>query len=281
VSRGVCFSSVLEVANQSLAQMPEDWADRRQKIVTENQDVKADEWRVDLYRHFCLKAAESLAKALQSLKHDKFIIAFDECTNIKPRVTTDKLVAGTDPKFLSPAHGISLLALQRMIKAQDSFPIRGFNYWFLFRDTSSTIAEFFHSRNKVSSARHATHTNLPPWPYLGFDMMVESPAATPRSALSYNRLKDYGRPVRLIFPTLFFSNSLRSFHGSIGQPMVPPISYLYPDKSSTHVKGHPILIPIMLTMSLQHFPNDSPSSLRQATLGLYSPRKVSEVICGS
>ncbi|KAF8331360.1 uncharacterized protein EI90DRAFT_3057670, partial [Cantharellus anzutake] len=41
-----------------------------------------DEWRKELYRHFCLEPAKSLAMDPQGLKHDKFIIAFDECTNM-------------------------------------------------------------------------------------------------------------------------------------------------------------------------------------------------------
>ncbi|KAF8324217.1 uncharacterized protein EI90DRAFT_3076370 [Cantharellus anzutake] len=100
---------------------------------------------------------------LQRLKHDKFIIAFDECKNIKPLVPFAERV-GT--RILSPIYGISLLALQRMIKTQDLFAIQGFEFWFLFLDSSFTTAEFprSHSRNEVSSARHAAFLPLPPWP---------------------------------------------------------------------------------------------------------------------
>jgi hypothetical protein len=162
-SHGVYFTSVLKAANESLASMPKHLADQRQKISTEIDIGNLHNWHQDLYQHFCLEAAESLAMGLQRLKHDKFIIAFDECTNIKPPVPIAKRVV----RILSPVYGISLLALQRMIKTQDPFSIQGFNFWFLFLDTSFTTAEFSHSRNEVSSARHTALRPLPPWLYLG------------------------------------------------------------------------------------------------------------------
>ncbi|KAF8324172.1 uncharacterized protein EI90DRAFT_2364887 [Cantharellus anzutake] len=109
VSRGVLFESVFEATNRSLAN-------------------EIDKWHKELCRHFCLKATKNLAIDLQRLGHDKFIAAFDECTNIISRSSTLKLAVGTGSKFLSLAYMMSILALQRMIKAQDEFPIEGLNF---------------------------------------------------------------------------------------------------------------------------------------------------------
>jgi len=94
-----------------------------------------------------------------------------------------------------------------MIKVQDKYwdPKCKCTFWYLFLDTNSTIADFFPSRDKVSSARQTELAALPPWSYVGFDLMVDptATAQTPKEALSFNYLKAYGRPVCLTFSAVF------------------------------------------------------------------------------
>ncbi|KAF8324220.1 uncharacterized protein EI90DRAFT_3292298 [Cantharellus anzutake] len=178
-SRGVCFTSVLEVANESLASMPKHLANRRQKISTDIDVNNIYNWRNGLYKHFCLEAAKSLAMGLQRFKHDRFIIAFDECKNIKPPVPFPECVGA---RTLSPIHGISLLALQRMIKTQDPFHTKGLTFGSFSLIQASRLLS---SLDLIHATRyHQPGMLLSYRSHLGPIKLVESSVLTPSEALS-------------------------------------------------------------------------------------------------
>ncbi|KAF8324222.1 uncharacterized protein EI90DRAFT_3076385 [Cantharellus anzutake] len=218
--RGACFESVLEEAYRSLTTLPGHLVARRQRIIVENDLRGVGEWRKELYRHFCLEPAKNLAVDLQRLKHDKFIIAFDECTNMG---STREPAVRTNPRSLSPAYGMSLLALLRMIKAQDEFPIDKFNFWFLFLDTDPMVAQFFDACLEVPSVRDTRLMMLGPWVRLGFDVMVESSAKTPGDALLYNHLIRYGRPYWSTYDSIsFIAVTKHKLYMRSGTPYLDP-----------------------------------------------------------
>src|SRR5687768_16511652 len=146
--RGAAFESVKASATAKLANMPKPLVDRRTTIVAETKADALEMWRTSLYKTFCLEPAQKLAKRFRSLdpKRKRFIIAFDECTNMspgyQPSQTSD---SQSDDKvtFIQPVFGMTLLAVQRIIKAQDQFLdlIPNFSFWFLFLDTNSVIAD--------------------------------------------------------------------------------------------------------------------------------------------
>ena len=95
---------------------------------------------------------------------------------------------------------MSLIALQRIIKAGDKSVAHGVTIWYLLLDTNSSIFELAPSGSNSPSDRLIDHmVPLPVWPYLGFNQMVPAEygedAATAGEALSIEHLKVYGRPV--------------------------------------------------------------------------------------
>ena len=117
---------------------------------------------------------------------EDFLLVFDECTQLNFKLDDDKPVGGIDK--------MSLMALQRMLKAGDRYP-----FWTFLLDTNSGID---HVQPRVggvaNSARLADdHRTLPVFPYMEFDVMLKDARRprTPMEALRLENLKMYGRPV--------------------------------------------------------------------------------------
>ncbi len=142
--RKAAFESVQMAAEGSLHTMPASLVDKRKQT---HMDAWAiDSWRNRLYTHFCSTPAKELTVKLKNGGYHRFIIAFDECRNINFRSRSN------------PAQGMSLLALQQMIRAQDFHPTKDFPFWVLFLGTDPTIAESFPLPEYASSARsHRSH----------------------------------------------------------------------------------------------------------------------------
>jgi hypothetical protein len=148
-------------------------------------DQRRENWYRELYESFCLDSALRLSRAIHRRPNGskRFVLAFDGCS------------------FLDRAQssGMTLTALQRIIKAQDLFQsqLDGFIFWFLFLDTNPRIMDFFPKRNKESTGHLATLRPLPPWLYFDFDLLVpDVNPRTPYDALALQHLRRYGRPVR-------------------------------------------------------------------------------------
>ncbi|ETW75888.1 hypothetical protein HETIRDRAFT_390312 [Heterobasidion irregulare TC 32-1] len=147
-------------------------------------------WHKSLLRVLVRPHMEALSELVHSRGHRRFIIAFDECTTLNSRIGIS-----TDPKLIPPRNEMSLIALQRIVKAADHL-ILPVKFWFLLLDTNSSlydlvppgqIAPSFRLRDKFSM--------LHPWMYLGFNQHLSNDRlSTPQQALLLRHLKMYGRP---------------------------------------------------------------------------------------
>jgi len=101
-----------------------------------------------------------------------------------------------DPNEEPPDNRITLLAMQRIIKACEQF-----DFWFLMLATTSGLSDVYPDANKetaLSWRLQGPLQPLPPWLYMAFDVMVPSPkdlSKIPIKALRLDHLRVYGRPV--------------------------------------------------------------------------------------
>jgi hypothetical protein len=148
-------------------------------------------WHKDLYKTLCLNSARRVAKLLGG-QHQHVVIGFDECRHLNE---------ATDPESVKPNTKMSLLALQRIIKAADDWQteLDHVKFWYTLLDTSSSVFDLFPRKGGGNSTRLATSLNpVAAWPYLGFDQMVPSDfrgTLTPLQACEIDVLSKYGRPV--------------------------------------------------------------------------------------
>ena len=150
------------------------------------------EYHKTLYETFCLANAKRLSQILGQKKYNKFVIAFDECLVLN--------FESTRTQSRSPSLDMSLVALQRIIKASDQYDHDGLTIWYLLLDTNSSIFDLAPVVPNTSSSRLAAEPiPLPVWPYLGFNQMVNPTHAQSikhaADVLSLEHLKAYGRPV--------------------------------------------------------------------------------------
>ena len=128
---------------------------------------------------------------------EDFLFVFDECTQLNFNLRDDKPVGGLDR--------MSLLALQRMLKAGDRY-----NIWTFLLDTDSGIDHVQPVVGGVARSARLTR-GLPVFPYMEFDVMLKGVPhpKTPMDALRLEHLKMYGRPVSA---SCFFVKTLQHIH---------------------------------------------------------------------
>jgi hypothetical protein len=150
------------------------------------------DWHSDLFRHFCLHSYKKLGEVLRNLGQPYFVFAFDECTQLGNLTTLTK--------DRGPREGMTLIALQRIIKSFDAFSDAKFILWFLLLDTTSSIPDLLPQGPDAPSIRLTEgFIPLPPWPYIGFNQMVPQGHVVglvkPSDAHHLRHVKVYGRPV--------------------------------------------------------------------------------------
>jgi len=175
--------------------------------VNEPEEAPANYHRT-LYSILCQPSISRLSKILKGAGFNRFVIAFDECSNLN--LATENRTAD-DVYNLRPKWDMSLIALQRIIKAGDGFTSGDVTFWYLLLDTNSSIFDLAPAGPESPSDR-LTHNliPLPVWPYLGFNQMVPTryteSIKTAAQVLSVKHLKAYGRPVSSDIP--FYPHTL-------------------------------------------------------------------------
>jgi hypothetical protein len=196
-SRYRCFTEVEAKAENLLRENQSHIiASRFPTPLLGNDDTFAPaDWHIRLFKCLCLPYATELAKVLKNMRQRYFILAFDECSELG---LYQHPGGGRHP--WSPNWGISLIALQRIIKAADTFSDLPITFWFLLLDTSSSIFDMVpHGPGAPSNRLTKELLPLPPWLYLGFNQMVAANVMAgiqkPTDVLSVQHSKTYGRPV--------------------------------------------------------------------------------------
>lgn len=232
------FIAVCALAKQKLSAAKEAVINLRATITlkssistTETPRVTVD-WYADLYDLFCDQTFKAFAGELRKNGHNFFLIAFDECTALNMG----------DPKIRSPKYHMSLIALQRIIKAADNaeFATPGVQFWYPFLDTGSAISDLYPKRgDQAPSWRFAGELDpLPPWPHMGFDQLLQeeynsfSGPPNPSNVLSFDHLKHYGRPVRHFQYTVLHAVFMIYCWFSIGPPCTQEMFLMRPSESS-------------------------------------------------
>ena len=131
-------------------------------------------------------------------RHAKwFVLAIDECSELN----STKLVHVSGPKpYLAPLWSVSLIALQRIIKAYDDF-VSEVPVWFLLLDTNSSVVDMTALGKEDPSDRFEKgYRSLSAWPYVGFNQMARKDVffdtkKLPTDVHFMQHLKLYGRPV--------------------------------------------------------------------------------------
>ena len=149
-------------------------------------------WHIDLFRYFCFHRYQSLVEVLRKLGQECFVFAFDECTELGKSVTL--------LKDRNLQMGMTLIALQRIMKSFDAFSVEDITLWFLLLDTTSSIPDLLpHGPDAPSVRLTEGHIPLPPWPYIGFNQVVPKDHMVrfqkPSDAHHLSHVKVYGRPV--------------------------------------------------------------------------------------
>ena len=138
-----------------------------------------------LYQPHTSRLSEIISRA----GFNRFVIAFDECSKLNFRNNWRR------------SSDMSLIALQRIIKAGDYFEAHGVSIWYLLLDTNPSIFGPMAPPVPPSPSDRLTRDliPLPVWPYLEFNQMVPAMYSegirTTAQALSISHLKAYGRPV--------------------------------------------------------------------------------------
>ncbi|KAL0955587.1 hypothetical protein HGRIS_001823 [Hohenbuehelia grisea] len=142
----------------------------------EQTEHSPPEWHEEIHEILIRDRLASLLATHQKLnlwQSRLLVIAFDECTELNQ-------LKGSDGNNSYPQKSMSLIALQRMMKTCEKHP------------------------DAPSARLRADHSPLAPWPYFGFDLMVdksllEGPQPA-RHGLSLEHWKVYGRPYWNIVP---------------------------------------------------------------------------------
>jgi hypothetical protein len=136
-SRYKCFAEVQTMADKLLEDEDPLIKGTRLKSsrfsdTTQIQDSAA-EWHSRLFRKLCLPHFEELALVFSERETKYIVIAFDECSQFPH---------------------MSLVALQRMIKAYDAFKPDDVTFWFLLLDTNSSIYDLTPWGDKAVKEAH-------------------------------------------------------------------------------------------------------------------------------
>jgi hypothetical protein len=160
----------------------------------QNTDAPA-QWHLRIFDLLCNSHFRRLSDLLNARNIKYLTIAFDECTLLNATASVS-----TPP---SQWH-MELVALQRIIKAYDSFKLPGVTFWFLFLDTSSSIPDLIQWGR--SARLTSGYQTLPPWPYMGFNQMVPKDVIAriklPTDVLTLEHLKSHGRPASTMYLSL-------------------------------------------------------------------------------
>ena len=148
---------------------------------------------------FCLPSFEKLSQILKKRNVKRFLLAIDECSELNSNIPVP--VPGEKP-YRAPLWVMSLIALQRIIKAYDEF-VAGVPVWFLLLDTNSSVINMAPLGKEAPSDRFEKGCrSLPAWPYVGFNQMAKKDIFAPANEIklpthvhSLKHLKRYGRPV--------------------------------------------------------------------------------------
>jgi hypothetical protein len=195
-SRYKCFTEVETMAEELLSNELSAIENARMpsRLTGSRSPPAAADWHGRLFSLLCRPYFEEVAIVLKTHNTNYLVVAFDECTQLNVK----ELPSG--PKSWEPLWHMSLVALQRIIKAYDPFKPPNVNLWFLLLDTNSSIPELASSGKNVPSRRFTKgFRTLPPWPYIGFNQMVREGVMEriklPSDVLTIQHLKEYGRPV--------------------------------------------------------------------------------------
>ncbi|KAL0945338.1 hypothetical protein HGRIS_000836 [Hohenbuehelia grisea] len=193
------FERVRLKAEALLSQLEKDnsWKDMRTKFEMPTNEPKPGQkdgvtgiaWYDAIFKTVVEPYLVTLLKLRKKLKMgEEVIIALDECTQINNFLPVSK------PENLAPLQVISLVAVQRIIKACERYPC-----WFLLLDTKSAVSVLHPPRGEAAPSYRLreAHNPLPVWPYFEYDLMVDKgfePEPTPQEALSLRHQRCYGRP---------------------------------------------------------------------------------------
>ncbi|KZS99750.1 uncharacterized protein LAESUDRAFT_732907 [Laetiporus sulphureus 93-53] len=134
----------------------------------EESGTSVTRWHQHLFRILAKPAFDKLADSVQRLGYQRFLLSLDECTELN------------DPALLrgpkgprGPQRKMSLIALQRIIKAADEFSFpHGIQFWYMLLDTNSSVYELASSGPDASSFRLTSALKpLPVFCYVDFDQM--------------------------------------------------------------------------------------------------------------
>ncbi|KZT00630.1 uncharacterized protein LAESUDRAFT_637399, partial [Laetiporus sulphureus 93-53] len=200
-SRHRCFEQVKKLTHKRLTTFKEELYAKRPShdgtTATEADNdtgvqrlrISVTRWHELLFKMLAKPAFDMLAGSVQHLGHTRFLLSLDECTELND----PSLLVG--PK--GPQRKMSLIALQRIIKAADQFTFpHGIEFWYMLLDTNSSLYELAPSGPDASSYRLAGALKpLPVWCHVDFDQMrrdVELKSA--EQALLIRFLAMFGRP---------------------------------------------------------------------------------------
>ena len=158
-------------------------------------------WHKRLFELLCHPSFEKLSQVLKRRHVKWFVLAVDECSELNSN-------RKSDPKHRGPRWSMSLIALQRIIKAYDDF-VSEVPVWLLLLDTNSSVIGMSPFGKEAPSNRFEKgYRSLPPWPYVGFNQMAKKDLFVTKKKLptdvhSMEHLKLYGRPVSSTSPPSF------------------------------------------------------------------------------
>lgn len=145
-------------------------------------------WCKKLFGLFIESPAKRLTEQLISRNpdHTTFFIVFDECSELD--------IARHTPGSIRPPFGMSLLALQRVLKSCEDLSV-----WTFLLDTNSGLNYCMPTTGELGSSARLIGdlVPLPPFHYLEYNIMARSALtpATMSDALHISQIKNYGRPV--------------------------------------------------------------------------------------
>ena len=151
-------------------------------------------WHKRLFTLLCHPSFEKLSQVLKERHVKWFVLAVDECSELNS--TKPISISG----YRAPLWSMSLIALQRIIKAYDDF-VSEVPVWVLLLDTNISVVDMSPLGKDAPSDRFEKgFRSLPAWPYVGFNQMVKKGVFVDKKKLptdvhSMQHLKQYGRPV--------------------------------------------------------------------------------------
>ncbi|OBZ66974.1 hypothetical protein A0H81_13300 [Grifola frondosa] len=159
----------------------------------EQEQISILTWHEELFTLLVKPSFDQLAEILAANNVNTFLVAFDECTQLDIIKKSPNIRRSTPPQW-----GMSLIALQRILKATDEFALPGVRFWFLLLDTNSSVTDLAPVGPNVPSYRlRSGFVPLPVWSCLGFDQLKPKRndlPQTPQGAHFLEHLRRYGRP---------------------------------------------------------------------------------------